>query len=69
MKKLILILPLLILCGCLSEFITENREIIGEGLGATAALTGGVPILKWIFLTLVGGGVAKGVHNSIKEKK
>lgn len=61
-----MVLPLLLLCGC---FLTENSEAVANVLGITAPLTGGVPILKWIFLALVGGGVGKTIHSSLKENK
>lgn len=69
MNKTLLLLPLL-LCGCgLLEFAAENQEPIVAVLEATAPLTGGMPVLKWIFLGLFSAGVAKGVYNTIKEKK
>jgi len=69
MRKALILVPILFLCSCgFGDFITGNREAIGEGLGATSGLTGGVPLLKWIFLSLVGGGVGVGVHRSLKEK-
>lgn len=55
MKRIVILLMILPLSGCgFLEFLSNNPAVIEAVGDSTAGMTGGIPIIKWILLALVG---------------